>query len=108
MIEHPVNHLQQCVQEYVGGEFKGMSSRSVDIAMNNAFRQHVDPWLDMLKTNYDGRGLREDDIQALIAHKESPGMSHVFHLPTRLLNLHPRLRREMCERSCSIGGVLCK
>jgi len=54
MIEHPVNHLQQCVQEYVGGEFKGMSSRSVDIALNEAFEKHVDPWLDVLKTSYDG------------------------------------------------------
>ena len=90
MIEHPVNHLQQCVQEYVGGEFKGMSSRSVGIALNEAFGKHVDPWLDILKTRYNGRGWSEDDTPALyppIARKESPGISHVFHLRTKLLCL---------------------
>jgi len=90
MIEHPVNHLQQCVQEYVRGEFKGMSSRSVDIALNEAFEKHVDPWLDVLKTSYDGRGLREDDTPALyppIARKESPRIIHIFYLRIRLLHL---------------------
>jgi len=98
MIEHPVNHLQQCVQEYVVGEFKGMSSRSVDIALNEAFGKHVDSWLDVLKTSYDGRGLREDDIQALLFSnraQEVSGNKSYFHLRTRLLHLlqlHPRPR----------------
>ena len=59
----------------MGGEFKGMSSRSVDIALNEAFGKHVDPWLDMLKTSCDGRGLREDDIQALLFSNRAQGVS---------------------------------
>jgi len=75
-----------------------MSSRSVSIALNEAFGKHVDPWLDMLKTSYDGRGLGEDDIQALLFSNRAQGVPRnksYFHLRTRLPHLlqhHARLR----------------
>jgi len=58
-----------------------MSSRSIHIALNEAFGKHVDHWLDMLKTSYDGRGWRKDDTPALyplVMREESPRLRSLY------------------------------
>jgi len=72
------------------GKYEGTSSRTTHVALNEAFGKHVDHWLDMLKTSYDGRGWREDTpaLYPLVMREESPRLRplHKFSMSSAALS----------------------